>query len=146
MESFFLSETTKYLYLLFDTDNFLHTVPSEDRVSGINSASPSPTWASSEQLCEPESGGYIFNTEAHPLDSSLIHLNTMAAKVGSEEWLSSLWQDMSGILMLSPSEEKYPPGYVPPLMRRSPPLMTCPNIPFSVQLMSFQDLDTVDLR
>ena len=24
MESFFLSETTKYLYLLFDTDNFIH--------------------------------------------------------------------------------------------------------------------------
>ena len=24
MESFFLSETTKYLYLLFDPDNFIH--------------------------------------------------------------------------------------------------------------------------
>ena len=24
MESFFLSETTKYLYLLFDTENFIH--------------------------------------------------------------------------------------------------------------------------
>lgn len=24
MESFFLAETTKYLYLLFDTDNFIH--------------------------------------------------------------------------------------------------------------------------
>ena len=25
MESFFLAETTKYLYLLFDSDNFMHT-------------------------------------------------------------------------------------------------------------------------
>ena len=24
MESFFLAETTKYLYLLFDVDNFMH--------------------------------------------------------------------------------------------------------------------------
>ena len=24
MESFFLAETTKYLYLLFDPDNFMH--------------------------------------------------------------------------------------------------------------------------
>ena len=24
MESFFLSETTKYLYLMFDQDNFIH--------------------------------------------------------------------------------------------------------------------------
>ncbi len=24
MESFFLAETTKYLYLLFDTNNFIH--------------------------------------------------------------------------------------------------------------------------
>jgi hypothetical protein len=24
MESFFLAETTKYLYLLFDPDNFIH--------------------------------------------------------------------------------------------------------------------------
>ncbi len=35
MESFFLSETLKYLYLLFDTDNFVHR------------------------------GNYVFNTEAH---------------------------------------------------------------------------------
>lgn len=249
MESFFLAETIKYLYLLFDTENFLHTVPSEERDHSIHSTSPPPTWASSEQQCEPESGGYIFNTEAHPFDSGLIHCcsiqrvqaldatahltvqlseldlnltslsshadagtvndesdgtaddqgdvdealpgpaagrkvleaklmeevdktfikllspglkwdgssfevprewrqsgNTMAVEVGSDEWLSSLWQDMSGLLMLSPSEDKYPTGYVPPLMRRSPPLLTCPNIPFSVHLKSFQDLDTVDLR
>lgn len=29
MESFFLSETTKYLYLLFDTDNFIHNSGNE---------------------------------------------------------------------------------------------------------------------
>ncbi len=29
MESFFLSETTKYLYLLFDTENFIHNSGNE---------------------------------------------------------------------------------------------------------------------
>lgn len=40
MESFFLSETLKYLYLLFDTDNFIHT------------------------------GNYVFSTEGHPFKVS----------------------------------------------------------------------------
>uniref|UniRef100_A0A5S6QM49 alpha-1,2-Mannosidase n=1 Tax=Trichuris muris TaxID=70415 RepID=A0A5S6QM49_TRIMR len=42
MESFFLAETTKYLYLLFDPAHAMHDV-----------------------------GGQIFNTEAHPLDASV---------------------------------------------------------------------------
>lgn len=32
MESFFLSETTKYLYLLFDSENFIHNDGSEGRI------------------------------------------------------------------------------------------------------------------
>jgi len=32
MESFFLSETTKYLYLLFDTENFIHNSGSKGTV------------------------------------------------------------------------------------------------------------------
>ena len=32
MESFFLSETTKYLYLLFDTENFIHNPGNEATV------------------------------------------------------------------------------------------------------------------
>jgi hypothetical protein len=32
MESFFLSETTKYLYLLFDTDNFIHNAGNQATV------------------------------------------------------------------------------------------------------------------
>ena len=41
MDSFFLSETLKYLYLLFDDDNFLNR------------------------------GEYIFNTEGHPIPLSI---------------------------------------------------------------------------
>ncbi|VDD80252.1 unnamed protein product [Mesocestoides corti] len=64
MESFFLSETVKYLYLLFDEENFVHCTPS-----------------SVSDLIQPDDEGgncvdgtgYIFNSEAHLLDSGLIH-------------------------------------------------------------------------
>lgn len=62
MESFFLSETTKYLYLLFDSDNFIHNQGQRgtliDTVNGE---------------CVIDAGGYIFNTEAHPLDPGVLY-------------------------------------------------------------------------
>lgn len=61
MESFFLAETTKYLYLLFDPDNFLNN----DGKSGI-------TVQTSHGECVVDTGAYIFNTEAHPIDSSAL--------------------------------------------------------------------------
>ncbi|KAK9872169.1 hypothetical protein WA026_016222 [Henosepilachna vigintioctopunctata] len=62
MESFFLSETTKYLYLLFDTDNFIHNQGQH----GVIIDTP-------HGECMIETGGYIFNTEAHPVDPSALH-------------------------------------------------------------------------
>ena len=56
MESFFLSETTKYMYLLFDVDNdIIHNKQNEHVVK------------TSFGECVVESGGWIFNTEAHPI-------------------------------------------------------------------------------
>nr|CAH8854656.1 unnamed protein product [Trichobilharzia regenti] len=66
MESFFLAETTKYLYLLFDENNFIHQLPGEQILAG-SSRSPSGL------QCYPESGGYIFNTEAHPIDPGALN-------------------------------------------------------------------------
>ncbi|KAF5285491.1 hypothetical protein FQR65_LT13236 [Abscondita terminalis] len=62
MESFFLAETTKYLYLLFDTDNFIHN--QGDRGVVVNTPNGE---------CVLEAGGYIFNTEAHPIDPSALY-------------------------------------------------------------------------
>lgn len=56
MESFFLAETTKYLYLLFDPDNFLNSD------GGYGTVLDTPNGE-----CIIESS-YIFNTEAHPID------------------------------------------------------------------------------
>ncbi|XP_055532824.1 ER degradation-enhancing alpha-mannosidase-like protein 2 [Wyeomyia smithii] len=61
MESFFLAETTKYLYLLFDPDNFIHN----DGRMGTVIDTP-------HGECIIEAGGYIFNTEAHPIDPSML--------------------------------------------------------------------------
>ena len=58
MESFFLAETTKYLYLLFDETNFIHN--QDD--SNYNTLSGQPVQCLLGKL------GYVFNTEAHPID------------------------------------------------------------------------------
>merc|ERR550532_3241515 len=61
MESFFLAETTKYLYLLFDTENeIIH------QSKGHVVQTPFGE-------CVVESGGWIFNTEAHPIDAAALH-------------------------------------------------------------------------
>lgn len=63
MESFFLAETTKYLYLLFDPDNFIHNRGEHGKV-----------WkTASGRTCLIDSGGYLFNTEAHPIDPGILH-------------------------------------------------------------------------
>lgn len=63
MESFFLAETTKYLYLLFDPDNFIHNKGQHGTIHTL------PTG----KECILDAGGYIFNTEAHPLDPGALH-------------------------------------------------------------------------
>lgn len=68
MESFFLSETTKYLYLLFDTENFIHNQGQQGTIiETINGE------------CVIDAGGYIFNTEAHPIDPGALHCCYAAA-------------------------------------------------------------------
>lgn len=64
MESFFLAETTKYLYLLFDEDNFIHK--SDGSIFH-------PIKHPLENTCTVSASGYIFNTEAHPIDVGSIH-------------------------------------------------------------------------
>ena len=63
MESFFLAETLKYLYLLFDEDNFMHNKGNHGTIRKHRQPN-----LSQEQTCVIGSGGYVFNTEAHPID------------------------------------------------------------------------------
>ncbi|XP_019395248.1 PREDICTED: ER degradation-enhancing alpha-mannosidase-like protein 2 isoform X4 [Crocodylus porosus] len=72
MESFFLAETVKYLYLLFDTDNFIH-----------NDGSTFDIVLTRYGECVLDAGGYIFNTEAHPIDPAALHC---CKKQKEERW------------------------------------------------------------
>ncbi|KAF1751618.1 hypothetical protein GCK72_018172 [Caenorhabditis remanei] len=79
MESFFLAETTKYLYLLFDTKNFIHSKGDHARI----------LTSSKNLTCILFGGGYIFNTEAHPVDPGMLDCCSIQAKreqeVGEKE-------------------------------------------------------------
>lgn len=61
MESFFLAETIKYLYLLFDPTHFLHGGGKWEEGGGTTGR------------CVLGTGGYIFNTEAHPIDAAALY-------------------------------------------------------------------------
>ncbi|XP_061181375.1 ER degradation-enhancing alpha-mannosidase-like protein 2 [Saccostrea echinata] len=62
MESFFLAETTKYLYLLFDPDNFIH-----------NNGSHGTVIHTPNGECVVDAGGYFFTSEAHPIDAASVY-------------------------------------------------------------------------
>ena len=62
MESFFLAETIKYLYLLFDPDNFIHSTGDH----GTKIRTPNGE-------CIIDTGSYIFNTEGHPFDTAALY-------------------------------------------------------------------------
>ena len=66
MESFFLAETLKYLFLLFDEDNFINEMGSFGTMIELKNNQN----FKSKHSCVVESGGYVFNTEAHPIDIS----------------------------------------------------------------------------
>ncbi|XP_072412404.1 ER degradation-enhancing alpha-mannosidase-like protein 2 [Chiloscyllium punctatum] len=80
MESFFLAETVKYLYLLFDPDNFLH-----------NDGATFHTVTTPYGECVLGAGGYLFNTEAHPIDPAALHC---CSQHKEERWeVEGLMQD-----------------------------------------------------
>ncbi|XP_041366151.1 ER degradation-enhancing alpha-mannosidase-like protein 2 [Gigantopelta aegis] len=87
MESFFLAETAKYLYLLFDKDNFLHNAGGRGTI--INTPSGE---------CIIDTGGYIFNTEAHPLDLAAVHC--CSAKKKEEGHILQTFHDNLNLLEL----------------------------------------------
>ncbi|XP_076762131.1 ER degradation-enhancing alpha-mannosidase-like protein 2 [Xylocopa sonorina] len=80
MESFFLAETTKYLYLLFDPDNFIHN-------SGQKGEIIETQWGQ----CIVDAGGYIFNTEAHPIDPGALYCCHRSQNLFSDQ-KAKLWK------------------------------------------------------
>ncbi|CAN9515603.1 unnamed protein product [Ophioblennius macclurei] len=128
MESFFLAETVKYLYLLFDPTHFLHGGGTEG----------DGWWEAGGEAgeCVLGAGGFIFNTEAHPLDPAALYCCSRHSR--DRQQLREL--------LLSPSQ---PPTVAPPAKaqttgqsetialkpgeRKTPPLLSCPVQPFSAR-------------
>ena len=74
MESFFLAETLKYFYLLFDPDNFLHDHDDQTLYQ------TGQVFHDGE--CILNAGGYVFNTEAHPIDPGALDCCQTLRKIG----------------------------------------------------------------
>lgn len=69
MESFYIAETLKYLYLLFDPDHWL-----------FSENEPSLVDVHGHGKCVMDQGGWIFNTEAHPIDPSALECCTKVTR------------------------------------------------------------------
>ena len=79
MESYFLAETLKYLYLIFDTENqfTFEPVKSSFNVTEFFSIPGAQHLLYNKQLlkdgCSVAQSGYIMTTEAHPIDNGALH-------------------------------------------------------------------------
>lgn len=132
MESFFLAETVKYLYLLFDPDNFLH-----------NGGLDFEMGTGPQSDCVLGAGGYVYNTEAHPLDPAALHCCSQAH--GERRELQDILLSLSESLHRPPAAQpEESTGDAPthcsesiaikPGTRRKVPLLSCPMQPFSSRL------------
>eukprot|EP00117_Sycon_ciliatum_P046564 scpid71005/ scgid1900/ ER degradation-enhancing alpha-mannosidase-like 2 len=74
MHSYFLSETVKYLYLLFDEHNFIFNDLDQGDGSGSGGGNDDriPAWTRLTPGCQVGVGGYVFSTEAHPFNVGTI--------------------------------------------------------------------------
>ncbi|KAE9417414.1 hypothetical protein Angca_008522, partial [Angiostrongylus cantonensis] len=98
MESFFLAETTKYLYLLFDPENFLHNDGLLARIIDTPNGE-----------CVIDAGGYIFNTEAHPVDPGIVHC--CSAQRQAEREAVRKWEDNYDLLSILDRTDNMSPFY-----------------------------------
>uniref|UniRef100_A0A667X877 alpha-1,2-Mannosidase n=1 Tax=Myripristis murdjan TaxID=586833 RepID=A0A667X877_9TELE len=139
MESFFLAETIKYLYLLFDPAHFLHG--GEDEGAG--------SWEEGGEggQCVLGAGGFIFNTEAHPLDPAALHCCSRHTQERQElhDLLLSLSQPAKPGAGRAPPPPPLKQTEAPPLSqsesialkpgeRKAAPVLSCPVQPFSARL------------
>ena len=94
MESFFLSETTKYLYLLFSDDHWIF----EQGVWGNISVAQDSD--GEYRVCAPNSFGYTFTTEAHPFPAGVLGCCYPQQKV-EERLLNKIYKTRDPLWMFS---------------------------------------------
>jgi len=112
MESFFLAETLKYLYLIFDETNFLHNDLSADDHKIVKNELGKlifsiefvlfSIWNSFLKIfdrkkgeCLIETGFFFFNTEAHPVDGASLECCRMLRSKTDNPETPSLLQSLN---------------------------------------------------
>lgn len=124
MESFFLAETIKYLYLLFDPDNFIH-----------NDGSEFDLVVTPYGECVLGAGGYVFNTEAHPIDPAALHC---CKQDNTEKWeVENLAREFFSVepkTHHSKQKEPFPTRTQNRTNTKRTSLLHCPSQPFSSKL------------
>ncbi|KAM8947822.1 ER degradation-enhancing alpha-mannosidase-like protein 2 [Pelodytes ibericus] len=134
MESFFLAETIKYLYLLFDPDNFIH-----------NDGTSFDLVMTPYGECVLGAGGYVFNTEAHPIDPGALHCCNRDTR---EKWeVEDLVRQFFSVETSKKArrrttkyqEKKETTNTVSPdkAKNKRTSLLSCPSQPFSSKLSVF---------
>uniref|UniRef100_A0A0K0DCR3 alpha-1,2-Mannosidase n=1 Tax=Angiostrongylus cantonensis TaxID=6313 RepID=A0A0K0DCR3_ANGCA len=118
MESFFLAETTKYLYLLFDPENFLHNDGLLARIIDTPNG----------ECVIDGTGGYIFNTEAHPVDPGIVHC--CSAQRQAEREAVRKWEDNYDLLSILDRTDNMSPFYFRKVCFS--PLKIRTNFPFKI--------------
>lgn len=122
MESFFIAETLKYLYLLFDEDNWINQkgpVAQKLHVDG-------------KGTCIFHKGPWIFNTEAHPIDPSALDCCHKSLEEDElEEWIESL--DLNDLYHKEPKDF---------LRDFDSDFYKCQKIPFYLKLSAWGDVFT----
>lgn len=134
MESFFLAETVKYLFLLFDPAHFLH---------GGGEGDEGWEWGGEGGQCVLGAGGFLFNTEAHPLDPAALYCCSRHAQERQElrDILLSLSQPSEKTDSQPENSEQTeipPPSQsesiaMKPGQKRTAPPLSCPTQPFSAR-------------
>lgn len=119
MESFFLAETVKYLYLLFDVDNFVNSEGTKPLEAKLNDGS----------RCLINTAGYIFNTEAHLIDPSALYCchnlktDLQLISTRTKQFERSLFEPKS--LDRAPSSDSYDNVVYMQELKEQVPFITC---------------------
>ncbi|CAF4286731.1 unnamed protein product [Rotaria sordida] len=131
MESFFLAETIKYLYLIFDEDNFLH--------SNGEYATEHQTSLGSCFL----DTGYVYNTEAHPIDIGSLDcctssfIDEKSLNKNEKNLLTQEQMRWLGNLLLNQDKEE-----LSSILKRNYSLLTCSSLTFEQRFSLYGEILT----
>ena len=145
MESFFIAETLKYLYLLFDEDHWLHQsepLAEKLRVDGKGVCLFHKCKAKIDVLFSENKylASWVFNTEAHPIDPSALECCHESEEDRElEQWVNDL--DLNNLLEINTSSKTNQAPFSSKYVD-SDGQLKCQRTPFYLKLSAWGDVFT----